>query len=145
MDKQSKKEAISGRLVNLSLTQTSAAQMIGIAPQQFNAYICGRKKFGREAALKWSKTFGFNPNWLMYDEEPMLKEQAAGVSVINNISKAGRDSIVGSTVVTEPSAELLAENAALKAENKHLKDIIAEKEARIEEKERTIGILLGKN
>lgn len=139
-----KKELINARFTELNLTQIAAAKMLETTPQQMNAYVCGRKNFGKDTALKWSNTFGFNPNWLMYEDGPVLKDQSGGIS-INTVTNRIDHIIKNSTVGEKASEALKIENAQLSEKVKHLEMIIAEKDERITEKERLIQVLMKDN
>lgn len=56
------------------LTQTKIAKEIGKSTACVNQLLNGKDNFGKETALEWSNKLGLNVNWLMFDEEPMLKE-----------------------------------------------------------------------
>lgn len=98
-----------------------------------------------------------NTNWLLTGEGQMLRDQFMGSSInIGNItnSVAGNNSNNVNTRINDNTesnalkvkvAKLEADNKHLQSEVEHLKEIVSEKDARIKEKERTIGILMKTN
>lgn len=46
-------------------TQESIAQTLEVSQAYVNALLCGRSKFGRKQAKKWSEAFGLSESWLL--------------------------------------------------------------------------------
>lgn len=141
-----KRELIKKRLSDMGLNQREAAARIGIMPQALGNYIKGERNFGVAMAQKWSDAFGFNVTWLLTGEGPVLKEQdnATSITVGDFNITQGKNSPINSRT-NEKTTELQIENATLKAEIKHLNELILQKDEMIKAQERTIGILLKSN
>lgn len=64
------------------MTQQQVAEKLGIKQQNVGVHFLGNRPFGKNAALKWQRTFGFNAHWLMTGEGKMMLE---GVITQNNV------------------------------------------------------------
>ena len=76
------------------MTQQQVAEKLGIKQQNVGAYYSGARPFGKNAALKWQRTFGFNAQWLMTGQGKMMLE---GVITQNNVSG---NNIIAQTINT---------------------------------------------
>lgn len=89
-----------------------------------------------------------NARWLKFGDGEMLDDSSvtAGKNVVlTNVQNTGRDAIITNSIGDGADLSALkAEVSVLRAENSHLQHIIAEKDALIKEKERLIGVLMGK-
>lgn len=54
------------------LSQSKIAEELNVSQAYVNLLLNGKNNFGIETALKWRDKFGFNPEWLIYETEPML-------------------------------------------------------------------------
>ena len=115
-------EAIRPYLESRGLLQRDVAETLNITQGAVSAYYRG-KPFGKNAALKWSETFGFRVNWLLTGEGSMLidnqpevpaeDQPAAGGSLIEYLERKIKE-------LERENADLLQENAVLKYENRML-------------------------
>ena len=53
-------------------SQQEIADRMGVSQAYVNQLLNGLSKFGKRTALTWRDEFGFNPKWLLYEEEPMF-------------------------------------------------------------------------
>ena len=115
-------EAIRSYLESRGLLQRDVEETLNITQGAVSAYYRG-KPFGKNAALKWSETFGFRVNWLLTGEGSMLidnqpevpaeDQPAAGGSLIEYLERKIKE-------LERENADLLQENAVLKYENRML-------------------------
>lgn len=141
------KERLAAYLGYKGLSQSKFEKICGFSNGYVNSM---RKGLSQEKLQSVVANFpDLNRDWLVYGEGAMLKDQPqGGISIgnINNNVNSGNhhNTMVGSEELRSENCTLKVEVAQLKAENSHLKEIITEKDERIAEKERTIGILLNK-
>lgn len=57
---------------NQGLTQADIANRLGVSRGYVAMMLNGKYMFGASAATKWSKAFGFNPQWLISGEGSMF-------------------------------------------------------------------------
>ena len=76
------------------MTQQQVADKLEIKQQNVGAYYSGARPFGKNAALKWQRTFGFNAQWLMTGQGKMMLE---GVITQTNVSG---NNIIAQTINT---------------------------------------------
>ncbi len=72
------------------LSQNKIAEELQVSQAYINLLMNGKNNFGIETAQKWKEKFGLNPEWLIYDEEPMLIE-----NYNKNISEEKEDTLSG--------------------------------------------------
>ena len=65
------------------MTQQQVAEKLGIKQQNVGAYYSGARPFGKNAAMKWQRAFGFSAQWLMTGEGKMMLD---GVITQTNVS-----------------------------------------------------------
>lgn len=133
-------EELSKYFEEIGVSQAKIAQELGVTKAYVNALFAGRSRFGKKQAEKWSEHFGLSKSWLLTGEGPMLRD--GGAEETRNTAEQGAAIAIGGnatghySVTTSPmSDEERQELVKLRAENAGLR-------AQLEEKERTIQILL---
>lgn len=113
-------------LESAGMQQQNVADRLGISQSAVSAYYRG-KPFGKNAAQKWSKAFGFRVNWLLTGEGSMLKEDQPEIpaeekptskSLLIEYLERRVAELEGKVErLTEEKTDLLQQNAVLKYEN----------------------------
>lgn len=75
------------------LTQQEIADILHIHQTNVSAMLLGKRNFGRNSALKWSKAFGLRVNWLITGEGPMFESETAVTQ--NNVNG---DNVIAQTI-----------------------------------------------
>lgn len=65
------------------MTQQQVAEKLGIKQQNVGVHYSGIRPFGKNAALKWQRTFGFNAQWLMTGEGKMMLDSVITQTNVN--------------------------------------------------------------
>ena len=117
-------EGIRAYLESKGLQQQDVAERLGISQSAVSAYYRG-KPIGKNAALKWSEAFGFRINWLLTGEGSMLNEPE------NPVVKEPQ--LVTEHIPSLSNVEIL------------LRDMLAEKEAKIDALQDRINELIEEN
>ena len=117
-------EGIRAHLESKGLQQQDVAERLGISQSAVSAYYRG-KPIGKNAALKWSETFGFRINWLLTGEGSMLNSSKDDM--------AKQPSLVAENIPQLSNVEIL------------LREMLAEKEAKIDALQDRINELIEEN
>lgn len=123
-------EAIRSYLESKGLTQCEVANRLGITQGAISAYYRG-KPFGKNAAKKWSDSFGFRENWLLTGEGSMLigqqkseapaeEQPTSNNSLLEYLQRKIAELEGKIDKLNEEKADLLQENAVLRYENSML-------------------------
>ena len=65
------------------MTQQQVAEKLGIKQQNVGAHYCGLRAFGKNAAMKWQRAFGFNAQWLMTGQGKMMLDSVITQTNVN--------------------------------------------------------------
>ena len=79
MEQEERLNELRRYLTNLGLTQEEIAKRFGVTKQAINSLLTGRKPFGKQNAIRWSKEFGLNAAWLLTGEGEMKKQSTKEV------------------------------------------------------------------
>lgn len=117
-------EKIRTYLESLGMQQQDVANRLEISQSAVSAYYRG-KPFGKNAAQKWSEIFGFRANWLLTGEGDMLNQPENAMTE--------KPELVAKHIPQLSNVEIL------------LRDMLAEKEAKIDALQDLIGELKAEN
>lgn len=119
-------EAIRSYLESKGFTQCEVANRLGITQGAISAYYRG-KPFGKNAAKKWSDTFGFRENWLLTGEgsmlvdaepkNPMEVKPTSNNPLVEYLQRKVAELEGKIEQLNDEKADLLQENAVLRYEN----------------------------
>lgn len=65
------------------MTQQQVAEKLGIKQQNVAAHYSGLRAFGKNAAMKWQRAFGFNAQWLMTGQGKMMLDSVITQTNVN--------------------------------------------------------------
>lgn len=116
-------------------TQTKFAEKLGIPAQNVSAWI---KRGTFNAELIYAKCRGVSADWLLTGEGDMLRAEAS----TDGQSAAGSHNQVNGEGAHHNTNSHVESDALLKEQVASLKAVLAEKDKQLEDKERTIRILM---
>ena len=76
-----------------SMTQRQVADILGIQQQNVGVHFQGRP-FGKNAAMKWQKAFGFNANWLMTGQGKMMLDDVITYTTATPSKPSDKDELI---------------------------------------------------
>jgi plasmid maintenance system antidote protein VapI len=75
------------------MTQKQVAEILGIQQQNVGVHFQGRP-FGKNAAMKWQKAFGFSAQWLMTGQGKMMLDDVKEYTMPTPSAASDRDDLI---------------------------------------------------